>query len=242
MVRWYLERGREAYRKLMEYVRRNPFYAVAYAVAQGVRAPYEAQLRAVEELARRDPAELAEDESIAEEIFEKAGALFGKERAEIVVRGAQCYLEICGDNPEKCISDQEARLALADCIFPPDPRVKGEYKGGKKSRDLLLLMLGDPDAVPVDRHVDRWVCKVANLYCPVHEPGGGITPKEYQRVQEAVKEAAEACGVTPAEMMVSAWVYGMCHTKARGLKRVRFPIVDEEYVYCQPPLEEWLEE
>ncbi|RLG01156.1 MAG: hypothetical protein DRN49_01875 [Thaumarchaeota archaeon] len=240
MPKWYLERGHEAYAKLMEYVRQNPFYAVAYAAAQGVSAPYEVQLRAVEELAMQDPAELADNPSLAEEIFEKVGAIDRERRAKVMARGARCYLEICGPDPEKCLTDQETRLALADCMFPPDPRIKGEYEGGKKSRDLLLLMLGDPEAVPVDRHVDRWICKVAKLYCPTkHEPGGRIPPSEYQKVQEAVRNVAEACGTTPGEMMVSAWVYGMCHSR---IKRTKFPIVDDYYIYCQPTLEEWTEE
>ena len=41
-----LEIGRQAYWDLIEHVRENPFYAVAYAAAEGVRAPYEVQLRA----------------------------------------------------------------------------------------------------------------------------------------------------------------------------------------------------
>ena len=240
MPGWYLERGREAYRKLMEYVGRNPFYAVAYAAAQGTRAPYEVQLRAVEALARWDPADLAGNEDLIRAIFDESGALYTANRIKVMSRGAQCYLDICGADPERCLTDDEARLALADCIFPPDPRVRGEYEGGKKSRDLLLLMLGDQDAVPVDRHVDRWICKVAKLYCPRHEPGGKIPPKEYQRVQEVVREVAEGCNLAPAEMMVSIWVYGICHPRG-GLRRGRFPIVDEEYIYCQPALEEWLE-
>ena len=238
-----LEIGRQAYWDLIEHVRENPFYAVAYAAAEGVRAPYEVQLRAVELAAEVGPERLAEEPGLAERVFEKAGALFGNVRGEVLRRGAKCYLEICGKDERECVEDPEKRLALADCMFPPKRRPKGDYHGGKKSRDLLLLALGDENAVPVDRHVDYWACQVAGLYCPrKYERGRTLPPKEYRAIQEAIREAAEACNVTPAELMVSVWVYGVCNREV-GAKPA-FPMVDEIYVYCrkgQTTLEEHYE-
>ncbi|MEM2187803.1 MAG: hypothetical protein QXG35_00580 [Nitrososphaerota archaeon] len=230
-----IEWGREIYRKLMNRVEDDPFYAVAYTAFQGAPAQYETQLRAVEMASKIGAEEIARNPEIIGEISSKTKAAFRARQGELLKRGAECYLEICGENPRQCTADREKRAELADCMLEPSWR---------KTRDLLLLMLGDEDAVPVDRHVARWTCEIANLYCPEkYDKKRPVKGREaYEKYQEAVKEAARACEVAPAELMVTAWALGICLErwgKKHGMRRPAFPIVQDEWVIC--PHQETLE-
>ena len=112
---------------------------------------------------------------------------------------------------------------------------------GRKSANLLLEYLGDPEAVAVDRHVTYWAfrgvpgkrggvlkrefkqMRAGRIIGRTRDTGlfargDEITDEVFDKVTAIVHRAADRCGVEPAALQVAAWAWGVCTTEAKAYR------------------------
>lgn len=75
-----------------------------------------------------------------------------------------------------------------------------ETLNGPKVRAFYSNIVGDPDAVTVD----RWAARIARN--DATDPGL-VTAREYREIAAAFVEAAARCDVSPRDLQAATWVY-----------------------------------
>lgn len=71
---------------------------------------------------------------------------------------------------------------------------------GPKVRSFFANIVGDPDAVTVD----RWAARIARGDAA---DAGLVTAREYREISTAYRCAADVAGVTPRELQAAVWTY-----------------------------------
>jgi hypothetical protein len=92
-------------------------------------------------------------------------------------------------------------------------RVKsGQPLAGRKLDNFRKAIIGDPDAVVVD----RWMMRAFGI------PKDAATPAQYDMIEQAVKELAMKQGVTPRQMQAAIW-FGAKTAAEKGKARPESP-------------------
>jgi hypothetical protein len=76
----------------------------------------------------------------------------------------------------------------------------GDVLSGQKVRAFFANIMGDPDAVTVD----RWAARIARGN-PADR--GTVTARQYVDMAAAYREAAERVGVTPRDLQAAVWTH-----------------------------------
>jgi len=263
----------EAGKASLEYLRRrtheNPLFAVLTGVFHSGAIPYQNNQQWVEHLVEKPYSEV---KKLAEKPLEDRvrtmtidrpknlpSVYFARSRANMLPGALECFEDLCLDEPEKCF-EKRTREKLVKCMVDKarGPIEEGTQRGGigRKTSDLMREYLGDDEAVAVDRHVLRWVCEDAKVYCPIDlktgKPLGSLEELEYggtargykipdeiyEACAEALREEARHCGIMPTQLQVGVWLKGVCGAP----KRPRGPIFLGKgrggLVTCPPPPEQ----
>jgi hypothetical protein len=88
----------------------------------------------------------------------------------------------------------------------------GEPLSGRKLDNFRKALIGDPDAVVVD----RWMLRAFGV------KGNGATQAQYDLIEDAVRQMAKDKGVTPRQMQAAIW-YGIKSQMEAGKSRPSSP-------------------